>query len=69
MERLDEPMTEPMRLKGEGADVSVKKKADEGGLWEIVKVILQAVAIAIVIRTVLFQPFNITSGSLIPTGC
>jgi signal peptidase I len=67
VERLNEPMTEPMRLKGEGADASVKKKAEEGGLWEIVKVILQAVAIAIVIRTVLFQPFNIPSGSLIPT--
>jgi len=42
-------------------------KKDESGLWETVKVILQALLIAVVVRTVLFQPFNIPSGSLIPT--
>ena len=55
-----------MQLKGEGVDAPANK-ADEGGLWETVKVILQAVVIAIIIRTLLFQPFNIPSGSLIPT--
>ena len=44
---------------------SVKK--EEGGLWETIKVIIQALLIAVVVRTVLFQPFNIPSGSLIPT--
>jgi signal peptidase I len=43
------------------------KKKDEGGLMETVKVIVQALLIALVIRTFLFQPFNIPSGSLIPT--
>jgi signal peptidase I len=66
-ERHDEPMSEPMRLKGQDADAAAKKRTEEGGLWETVKVILQAVVIAIVIRTLLFQPFNIPSGSLIPT--
>src|ERR671921_587199 len=42
-------------------------KKDEGGLWETVKVIVQALLIALVVRTLLFQPFNIPSGSLIPT--
>ncbi len=42
-------------------------KNDEGGLWETIKVIIQALLIAVVVRTVLFQPFNIPSGSLIPT--
>ena len=37
------------------------------GLGETISVIVQALLIAVVIRTVLFQPFNIPSGSLIPT--
>ena len=43
-----------------------KKKADDGA-WDTVKVIIQALLIAFVIRTFLFQPFNIPSGSMIPT--
>ncbi len=39
----------------------------EEGWWETVKVIVQALVIALVVRTLLFQPFNIPSGSLIPT--
>ncbi|HEY8382459.1 MAG TPA: signal peptidase I [Microvirga sp.] len=42
-------------------------KKDEDGLWETIKVIVQALLIAVVVRTLLFQPFNIPSGSLIPT--
>ena len=34
---------------------------------ELFKVIVQALLIALVVRTFLFQPFNIPSGSLIPT--
>src|ERR1700742_3072063 len=41
--------------------------AHEEGWWETVKVIVQALLIALVVRTALFQPFNIPSGSLIPT--
>ena len=44
-----------------------KLKKDEGGLWETIKVIVQALLIALVVRTLLFQPFNIPSGSLVPT--
>src|SRR3712207_641867 len=46
-------------------DDNVRK--DEGGLWETIKVIFQALLIAVVVRTLLFQPFNIPSGSLVPT--
>jgi signal peptidase I len=41
------------------------KKA--GAFGEFFKVIIQAGLIALVVRTLLFQPFNIPSGSMIPT--
>ena len=43
------------------------RKQSEGGWGETIKVIVQALAIALVVRTLLFQPFNIPSGSMIPT--
>jgi signal peptidase I len=39
-------------------------KRKEGGLGETVRVVLQALLIALVFRTLLFQPFNIPSGSM-----
>lgn len=48
--------------------VAKRKAAEsEGGLYETVKIIIQALLIALVIRTFLFQPFNIPSGSMIET--
>jgi signal peptidase I len=43
------------------------KKSEPGGLGETISVIVQALLIALVVRTLLFQPFNIPSGSMIPT--
>ena len=43
------------------------EKADKGGFGETVKVIVQALLLALVIRTLFFQPFSIPSGSMIPT--
>jgi signal peptidase I len=45
---------------------SYDRKPEEG-IWETVKVILQALAIAFFVRTFLYQPFNIPSGSMYPT--
>lgn len=43
-----------------------KNKA-QGGWVESLKTIVYAVIIAVGIRTVAFEPFNIPSGSMIPT--
>jgi len=64
----DRPMsvgTEPKRKEGLGPGPESKRK--EGGFTETVLVVVQALIIAVVIRTFLFQPFNIPSGSMIPT--
>jgi signal peptidase I len=44
--------------------VSSSAKRKDGGIAETGRVILQAFAIALVFRTLLFQPFNIPSGSM-----
>jgi len=44
--------------------VSSGTKRKEGGLSETVRVVIHALVIALVIRTFLFQPFNIPSGSM-----
>jgi signal peptidase I len=47
--------------------VSDKSQKKSGGLGETVSVIVQALLLALVIRTFLFQPFSIPSGSMRPT--
>lgn len=44
--------------------VTTGAKRKEGGLAETVRVIFHALIIALIIRTFLFQPFNIPSGSM-----
>jgi signal peptidase I len=49
------------------ADQRAEKETKQGGVWETVKVIIEALLIALVFRTFLFHPFNIPSGSMEPT--
>jgi len=44
-----------------------KEEKKEGGIFEIISVVIQAVLIALVIRVLLFQPFSIPSESMLPT--
>ncbi len=44
----------------------MRRKSDDG-LWETVKVIIQALLIAFFVRSFLYQPFNIPSASMYPT--
>src|ERR671934_3124323 len=44
--------------------VTAGAKRKEGGIAETVRVIVHALIMALVIRTFLFQPFNIPSGSM-----
>jgi signal peptidase I len=43
------------------------EKKQESGLSETIKIVVQALLLAVVVRTFLFQPFTIPSGSMIPT--
>ncbi|GAB4539700.1 MAG: signal peptidase I [Roseibium sp.] len=44
--------------------VTDNKKDKDSGLGETVKVVVQALLLALIVRTLLFQPFNIPSGSM-----
>jgi signal peptidase I len=49
------------------AEQSAETQAKQSGIGETIKVIVQALLIALVFRTFLFHPFNIPSGSMMPT--
>src|SRR5207247_9083431 len=46
---------------------AIAKKKATGGVVETVKTVVYAVQIALVVRTVAYEPFNIPSGSMVPT--
>lgn len=47
--------------------MSEKKTKEQGGFGETVRVIIHALILALIVRTFLFQPFNIPSGSMMET--
>ena len=40
------------------------KKESRGGFWDTFKIVIQALVLALLVRTFLFQPFSIPSGSM-----
>jgi signal peptidase I len=53
------------RLETDGREMSVSSGTkSESGIGETIRVVIHALIIALVIRTFLFQPFNIPSGSM-----
>ncbi len=48
-------------------DTKGKAKRISSGLWDTVRTLIYAVLAALIVRTVAFEPFNIPSGSMIPT--
>ncbi|HEY7747415.1 MAG TPA: signal peptidase I [Aestuariivirgaceae bacterium] len=46
---------------------NVRDQRREEGAWDVIKTVLQALLLAFLVRTFLFQPFNIPSGSMYPT--
>lgn len=45
-------------------NMKAAKKANDNVAWEIIKIVIQAIAIAVLIRAFLIQPFNIPTGSM-----
>ena len=41
-----------------------EKESEEGGIGEIIRVVVHALILALLVRTLLYQPFNIPSGSM-----
>ncbi len=60
---VDQDTNRPMRA----APAQAPASSTWASLRETIKVGIQALLIALVVRTLLFQPFNIPSGSLVPT--
>ena len=54
-------------MKTNSARKVISKKKASGGIVDTIKTIVYAVLIALVVRTVAYEPFNIPSGSMIPT--
>jgi signal peptidase I len=52
-------------MKSRSKAVSAKKSS--GGILDTIKTVVYAVLIALVVRTVAYEPFNIPSGSMVPT--
>jgi len=54
-------------MKSRSSPTGLTRKKSTGGVVDTVKTVVYAVLIALVVRTVAYEPFNIPSGSMVPT--
>jgi len=54
-------------MKANSARTGVTKRKSSGGVVDTIRTVVYAILIALVVRTVAFEPFNIPSGSMVPT--
>ncbi|MGA7260379.1 MAG: signal peptidase I [Stellaceae bacterium] len=54
-------------MKSKSGPTALTRKKSAGGIVDTIKTIVYAVLIALVVRTVAYEPFNIPSGSMVPT--
>ena len=54
-------------MKTKSGPTVLTRKKSTGGILDTIKTIVYAVLIALVVRTVAYEPFNIPSGSMVPT--
>src|SRR5712691_221277 len=54
-------------MKANSARTGIAKRKSSGGILDTIKTVVYAVLIALVVRTVAYEPFNIPSGSMVPT--
>src|SRR3954447_10191332 len=54
-------------MKSKSGPTVLTRKKSAGGILDTIKTIIYAVLIALVVRTVAYEPFNIPSGSMVPT--
>jgi signal peptidase I len=54
-------------MKSSSSHKVISKQKAAGGVLETVKTVVYAVLIALVVRTIAYEPFNIPSGSMVPT--
>src|SRR5246500_3110766 len=54
-------------MKTRFSSTGLARKKTTGGVVDTVKTVVYAVLIALVVRTVAYEPFNIPSGSMVPT--
>ncbi len=54
-------------MKSKSGPTALTRKKSAGGILDTIKTIVYAVLIALVVRTVAYEPFNIPSGSMVPT--